>query len=29
MTGWAAILIGIGTSWALAIALLWGKLAFA
>ena len=29
ITGWAAILIGIGTSWALAIALLWGKLAFA
>jgi len=29
ITGWVAILIGIGTSWALAIALLWGKLAFA
>ena len=29
LTGWAAIVIGIGTSWALAIALLWGKLAFA
>ena len=29
MTGWAAIVIGVGTSWALAIALLWGKLAFA
>lgn len=29
ITGWAAVLVGIGTSWALAIALLWGKLAFA
>ena len=29
ITGWAAIVIGIGTCWALAIALLWGKLAFA
>jgi hypothetical protein len=29
ITGWVAILIGIGTCWALAIALLWGKLAFA
>lgn len=29
ITGLAAIVTGIGTSWALAIALLWGKLAFA
>ena len=29
ITGYVAILEGIGTSWALAIALLWGKLAFA
>ena len=29
ITGWVAIVIGIGTCWALAIALLWGKLAFA
>jgi putative amide transporter protein len=29
ITGWVTVLIGIGTSWALAIALLWGKLAFA
>lgn len=29
ITGYAAILVGMGTSWALAIALLWGKLAFA
>jgi len=29
ITGWVAILEGAGTAWALAIALLWGKLAFA
>jgi putative amide transporter protein len=29
ITGWVAILEGGGTAWALAIALLWGKLAFA
>ena len=29
ITGYVAILVGIGTSWALALALLWGKLAFA
>jgi len=29
VTGWVAVIEGIGTSWALAIALLWGKLAFA
>jgi putative amide transporter protein len=29
ITGWVAVIEGIGTSWALAIALLWGKLAFA
>ena len=29
ITGWVAIIEGGGTSWALAIALLWGKLAFA
>jgi putative amide transporter protein len=29
ITGYAAILVGIGTSWALALALLWGKLALA
>jgi hypothetical protein len=29
ITGYVAILAGLGTSWALAIALLWGKLAFA
>jgi hypothetical protein len=29
ITGWVAIILGIGTSWAFAIALLWGKLAFA
>jgi len=29
VTGWVAIIEGAGTSWALAIALLWGKLAFA
>lgn len=29
ITGWAAVIVGVGTSWALAIALLWGKLAFA
>jgi len=29
ITGWVAIILGIGTAWALAIALLWGKLAFA
>jgi putative amide transporter protein len=29
ITGWVAILEGFGTSWALALALLWGKLAFA
>ena len=28
VTGYVAIIEGIGTSWALAIALLWGKLAF-
>jgi hypothetical protein len=28
ITGWLAILEGIGTSWALAIAVLEGKLAF-
>jgi putative amide transporter protein len=29
ITGWVAILEGFGTAWALALALLWGKLAFA
>jgi hypothetical protein len=29
ITGYVALIEGIGTSWALAIALLWGKLAFA
>jgi hypothetical protein len=29
ITGWVAFVEGVGTSWALAIALLWGKLAFA
>jgi hypothetical protein len=29
ITGWVAVIVGVGTSWALAIALLWGKLAFA
>ena len=29
ITGWVAIIEGGGTAWALAIALLWGKLAFA
>jgi hypothetical protein len=29
ITGWVAVLEGAGTAWALAIALLWGKLAFA
>ena len=29
ITGWVAVLEGGGTAWALAIALLWGKLAFA
>jgi hypothetical protein len=29
ITGWVAIIVGIGTCWALGIALLWGKLAFA
>jgi len=29
ITGYVAIIEGLGTSWALAIALLWGKLAFA
>jgi hypothetical protein len=29
ITGYVAIIAGLGTSWALAIALLWGKLAFA
>jgi len=29
ITGWVAIILGIGTSWAFAIALLWGKLALA
>jgi len=29
ITGWVAVIEGIGTSWALAIALLWGELAFA
>jgi hypothetical protein len=29
LTGYVAIIAGLGTSWALAIALLWGKLAFA
>jgi putative amide transporter protein len=28
LTGYVAIIAGLGTSWALAIALLWGKLAF-
>jgi hypothetical protein len=29
ITGWVALIEGVGTSWALAIALLWDKLAFA
>jgi hypothetical protein len=29
VTGWVTLLEGVGTSWALAIALLWGKVAFA
>jgi hypothetical protein len=29
ITGWVALIEGIGTGWALALALLWGKLAFA
>jgi hypothetical protein len=29
ITGYVAIVVGVGTSWALALALLWGKLAFA
>ena len=29
ITGYVAVIEGVGTSWALAIALLWGKLAFA
>ena len=29
ITGYVAIVVGVGTSWAFALALLWGKLAFA
>jgi hypothetical protein len=29
ITGYVAILVGIGTSWAFALALLWGKLSLA
>jgi len=28
LTGWVAVIEGIGTGWALALALLWGKIAF-